>query len=111
VPIYPLMTCSSCGIENVPSAQRCDCGNALSSAARSGPEIMFDTFKVCTDVVCRLIFVFSMGGALYAGFDLWQNWDAQKSAPQQAALAGYVLAWAVIPYCFARSFAGMSGRR
>ena len=41
---------------------------------------------------------------------LASNLDSQKSAPQQAALAGFALALAVIPYCLARAVSGLAGK-
>jgi hypothetical protein len=72
---------------------------------------MIDTVQLLVSLFGRLIFAASMFCAIYAAYDLYSNWDAQKSAPQQAALAGYVLGCAIIPYCFARAFSGAFGKR
>jgi hypothetical protein len=110
--MFPLMTCQSCGIENLPTASRCDCGHILGSAARPGSraEVGIKPVGVITTVT-RLLFVAPLAGAAYGGVYFLIFWDTQKSAPQQAALAGYVLACAVIPYCLARAFAGITGKR
>jgi hypothetical protein len=78
---------------------------------RSGVQVLLQTLRVLLDVLRRLIFTLPMFGASYAAVYMFTNWDAQKTAPQQAALAGYVLAWTIIPYCFARAFSGIAGKR
>jgi hypothetical protein len=99
------MTCESCGIENPASAQTCDCGHVLGRPAQLvRPRILIQEIMA---PIRRAVFLLPLLGATFAAFDLYSNWDAQKGAPQQAALAGYVLAWAVIPYCFARALAGL----
>ena len=62
------------------------------------------TFRVLLEILRRLVFVLPLACATFAAYDVYTKRDTQKSAPQQAALAGYVLAWTVIPYCFARAF-------
>ena len=106
------MTCEACGIENPSSATRCDCGHMLGTLAKRGApaEVGVSPAGFITTVT-RVVFVAPLAGAVYAGQYLFANWDAQKSAPQQAALAGYVLACTIIPYCFARAFAGITGKR
>jgi ABC-type transport system involved in cytochrome c biogenesis permease subunit len=104
------MTCEACGIENPASAKRCDCGHVL------GVGVIMKTHEQTAlmrglDVISRLLFLLPLASAAWACFYLSVNWDAQKGAPQQAALAAYTLAWAVIPYCFAGAFAGLAGRR
>jgi hypothetical protein len=105
------MICLSCGLENPSSALRCDCGRLLETPKRSGPQVALDRLSIALDVIRRLIYLLPLFGAIYGANNLFTNWDAQKTAPQQAALAGYALAWAVIPYCFARAFSGISSAR
>jgi hypothetical protein len=100
------MKCESCGIENVATVQ-----SPADSNAKSGPGVMFHTIIVLVDLLRRLVFFLPILGSAYAAFDLWSNWEAQRGAPQQAALAGYVLACAIVPYCFARAFSGLTERR
>jgi hypothetical protein len=102
------MKCSVCSLENPPLAQRCDCGYPL---AGSAPFVQVTPPIVNTNGgMIRFVWVAPLLGALAAGADLLASWDSAKSAPQQAALAGFVLACAVIPYCFARAVVGLAGK-
>lgn len=42
-------------------------------------------------------------GTLIGGFTFFDSMIAAESAPQQAAGAAMAMAWAVLPYCFARA--------
>lgn len=104
------MTCESCGIENPTSAAKCDCGHVLGEPKRYRAEIDKQPLGIVTTVT-RVVFIAPFLGSMYGAQYFYANWNVQTSAPQQAALAGYVLACAVLPYCFARAFAGMTGKR
>lgn len=58
----------------------------------------------------RIVWVFPLLGAAYSSVYFLSSWDAQKSAPQQAALAGYSIALAVLPYCLARAITSIIGK-
>jgi hypothetical protein len=58
----------------------------------------------------RVVWICPLLGAGFSIVNLATNWDAQKSAPQQAAFAGFVTAWTVLPYCFARAVTAILGR-
>jgi hypothetical protein len=95
------MKCKSCDIEN-PSATVCDCGRRLGQPVVPGTRA-----RKTLVIIRRGLFVLPLLGAGYAIVDFFTSWDWQTSAPQQAAFAGYLLAWAIIPYCFARDVAGL----
>jgi hypothetical protein len=42
-------------------------------------------------------------GTLIGGFTFFDTMISAESAPQQSAGAAMALAWAVLPYCFARA--------
>lgn len=48
-------------------------------------------------------YVLTILGAIFGGFQLFSVMIFAESAPQQAAGAAMAVAWAVLPYCFARS--------
>lgn len=51
----------------------------------------------------KILFVFSLLGALFGGIMLLSTFFSAESAPQQAAGAAIAIGLAVIPYCLARS--------
>jgi len=102
------MKCPSCGLENPPSAMKCDCGYPLGIAAQ--PTQTIHTSSAPRSSAIRIIWLIPLLAALFAAADFAFNWDAQKSAPQQAALAGFALVCTVIPYCLARAVVGLSGK-
>ena len=133
------MQCSSCGLENLPTARQCDCGAPLGGGVQqftasahlsplppplpaAGLVPHGVTMQYAPHVVqvpysavqpwnaIRLVWLLPMFGALVAGADFAVSWGAQKSAPQQAALAGFALACVVIPYCFARALMELTGK-
>lgn len=61
-------------------------------------------------VFIRLTWAASLLCAAFAMLDFVTGWSVQQGAPQQAALAAYTMAWAVIPYCLARAFASVVGK-
>lgn len=50
-----------------------------------------------------IAYVFTIIGTLIGGFQLIETMTFAESAPQQGAGAAMALAWAVLPYCFARA--------
>lgn len=50
-----------------------------------------------------LSYVLVIIGTLIGGYELLNTLAFAESAPQQAAGAALALAWAVLPYCFARA--------
>jgi hypothetical protein len=58
-------------------------------------------------IIRRRVFALPLLGAGYAIVDCFTSWNSQTSASQQAAFVGYLLAWAIIPYCFARDVTGL----
>lgn len=101
------MKCPSCGLENPPSSKTCDCGYAL-----AGGESIVRVTPIATPAAgaVRLVWLLPLLGTVAAGLQMYLGWDSAKSAPQQAALAGFALAWAVIPCCFARAVMGLAGK-
>ncbi|MGA2880579.1 MAG: hypothetical protein ABSG13_16650 [Bryobacteraceae bacterium] len=69
-----------------------------------------DFVAMFISALIRVVWSGALLCALYAVVDFRTSWSAQTGAPQQAALAAYELAWAVIPYCLARSFAAVVGK-
>lgn len=51
----------------------------------------------------RLAYIFVIIGVAIGGWELLNTLAFAESAPQQAAGAAMALAWAVLPYCFARA--------
>ena len=99
------MRCPSCKIENPPTAKRCDCGYDLTSIHT----VVHTAESKRASGIAQAVWVLPIIGALAATFELATNWDAQQSAPQQAALAGFALCLVIIPYCLARAIAGLMG--
>jgi hypothetical protein len=64
-------------------------------------EIQSSTLKGKT--MRHLAYAFTVIGSLIGGYELLNTMAFADSAPQQAAGAGMALAWAVLPYCFARA--------
>lgn len=54
--------------------------------------------------VRNLFYLFVLAGAIIGGLEFLGMMAAAASAPQQAAGAAMAVAWAVIPYAFARAF-------
>lgn len=103
------MKCLACGLENPPSAARCDCGNPITKQVQVVPSASMSAPPRSKSAI-RFVWLAPLLGALVASAELASNWDSQKSAPQQAALAGFALALAVIPYCLARAVSGLAGK-
>lgn len=51
----------------------------------------------------RIAHLLTLIGSLIGGWELLNTMAFAESAPQQAAGAAMALAWAVLPYCFARA--------
>lgn len=99
------MRCPSCRLENPPSAQRCDCGHNFGdpiSPLRKGR-----AESVTGQGFLRLVWVLAALGSVVGGLNVALDWSAANGAPQQAVIAAAGLAWAVIPYCFARAITGV----
>lgn len=90
----------------------CDCGYDFALKVRPGTraEVGINPVGIVTTAT-RVLFVAPFAGAIYGAQYFILNWGAQTSAVQQCALAGYALVCAVVPYCMARAFAGMTGKR
>jgi hypothetical protein len=95
------------GLENVPSAQKCDCGYSFADGIQMVPGTQSPK---PSNRAFRSVWLLPFLGAITAGAEMYLNWDMAKSAPQQAALAGIALAWVVIAYCFARAVMGLAGK-
>lgn len=54
----------------------------------------------CIKIISYLL---AVAGTLIGGFTLFNTVMFADSAPQQSAGATMALAWAVVPYCFARA--------
>lgn len=112
------MKCGACGLENPPSAKVCDCGYPFDGAVpfvqmaatrwslTPGPPRVLHAGMGAL----RFVWLLPLFGAIAGGADIVLSWDSAKSAPQQTALAGFVLACAIIPYCFARAVIGLAGK-
>jgi hypothetical protein len=105
------MKCPNCKLENLPGAHHCDCGHSFVnrsslSPGAGGPSGMS---RFISGLI-RVVWICPLLGAGFSIVNLATNWDAQKSAPQQAAFAGFVTAWTVLPYCFARAVTAILGR-
>lgn len=90
--------CTKCGAGIDPDKRVCECAAAIAKP------------QSWTSVILRVLWTGPALQALFALGKLQTQWDAQKSAPQQAALAGYVLATCVLPYCFMRAITFVVGR-
>jgi hypothetical protein len=101
------LKCPTCNLENPPTAETCDCGSRLSGRTQ---QVQVIPSPVPGIGAIRLVWLLPLLGSVVAGAEIFLSWDSAKSAPQQAALAGMVLAWAVIPYCFARAVIGLTGK-
>lgn len=95
------MKCSGCGLENPPSASRCDCGQKLGAV----PSVQEPRRGAV-----RIVWLLPLLGSFAAGIDLVNGLTVATGAPQQAAAAGIALALVVIPYCLARAVMGLAGR-
>ena len=100
------MLCPSCRLENPPSSKRCDCGHifgepVLSSQMRARSESELGTGLV------RLVWALTALGSMIGGAELVLNWSSATGAPQQAVIVAMALAWAVLPFCFARAVTGV----
>ena len=69
-----------------------------------------DVAQTTVSVLIRLVWVAPLAGAAYSTLNLMSNWESAKTAPEQAAVAGYALACTVLPYCFARAITGIVGK-
>lgn len=57
----------------------------------------------------RFSYIFVLIGALIGGWELLNTFAFAESAPQQGAGAAMALAWAVLPYIFARACEKVGG--
>jgi hypothetical protein len=55
----------------------------------------------------RLVWALAALGSVVGGLNLALDWSSANGAPQQAVVAATALAWAMIPYCFARAVSGV----
>jgi hypothetical protein len=105
------MRCPSCRLENPPSATHCDCGYGFGGAARISPSgagepRSIDRPAIAKGVI-RFVWVLPALGSVVGGAEFVLSWSAATGAPQQAVIAAMALAWAILPYCFARAVVGV----
>ena len=100
-----VMKCAACGIVNVPTAKVCECGYSFvtfTTAAippRASADKESSLVSTAVSAVIRVVWIGPLLGATYSASSTSSRiGTAAKSAPQQAALAGYALAWTVLPY-------------
>lgn len=116
-------TCPACGVANQDSASHCDCGAALVAglaarpprAASAAPREHERESRDAGDllvVIGRLLWAGVGGASLFAAFTYWtaRASTTDMSAPQVAALAAEALVIAVLPYCLARAWDGLTRR-
>lgn len=58
----------------------------------------------------RIFYLLPALGAVIGGLEFVSGFAAARSAPQQAASAAMAVAWAVLPYVFARAMVEMTER-
>ena len=99
------MRCPSCRLENPPSAKRCDCGHNFGEPV--SPSRKGRAESAIGQGFARLVWALAALGSVVGGINLALDWSSANGAPQQAVIAAAGLAWAVIPYCFARAITGV----
>jgi magnesium-transporting ATPase (P-type) len=100
------MRCPSCRLENPPSSKRCDCGHIFGEpVSRAGREARAES--ELGRGLSRLVWALAALGSVVGGVECALDWSSATGAPQQAVIAAVALAWAVIPYCFARAITGV----
>ena len=57
--------------------------------------------------LARLVWALAALGSVVGGVEFVLDWSSATGAPQQAVIGATALAWAVIPYCFARAVTGV----
>ena len=57
--------------------------------------------------LARLVWALAALGSVVGGVECALDWSSATGAPQQTVIAAVALAWAVIPYCFARAITGV----
>lgn len=100
------MHCPSCRLENPPTAKRCDCGHIFGEPVSSSQRGARGESEVGR-ALARLVWTLAALGSVVGAVELLIEWSAASGAPQQAVIAAAALAWAVIPYCFARAITGV----
>jgi hypothetical protein len=101
------MTCLICKLENPPTATTCDCGYSFTQGkmvAVVPHSPVGEKASPVTATMIVIVFLVALAGTALAAIQLYEiATAAQVSAPQQGAGAAMAAAYAIVPYCFARS--------
>jgi hypothetical protein len=71
------MKCSACGLENPPSASRCDCGRPMAARVQM-VEVASAPASPESKGAIRFVWLAPLIGAVLATAELAANWDSQK---------------------------------